>query len=130
LSPNIDPGRITVAASQAFQTSSRQLDPDDVFRALALVRDDQGQSGDHALSMRMRAVSVSMISEFGAGVTLISRLGLNSIQPEPQVFSCFLKVGQETLKSSTRRRMGTRPDGGAAGRAHMGALPTSKHHRP
>ena len=28
LSPNIDPGRITVPASEAFQTSSRQLDLD------------------------------------------------------------------------------------------------------
>ena len=71
LSPNTDPGRITVAASEAFQTSSRQLNLNDAFGTLALVRDDQGQSGDHALSMRMRAVSVSMISEFGAGVTLI-----------------------------------------------------------
>jgi hypothetical protein len=37
LSPNTDPGRITVAGSEVFQTSSRQLDLDDVLRALAVV---------------------------------------------------------------------------------------------
>src|ERR1700688_3059739 len=42
LSPNTDPGRFSVVASEACQTSSRQLNLDDAFGALALVRDDQG----------------------------------------------------------------------------------------
>jgi hypothetical protein len=40
LSPNTDPGRFSVVASEACQTSSRQLNLDDAFGALALVRDD------------------------------------------------------------------------------------------
>jgi len=42
LSPNTDLGRFSVVASEACQTSSRQLNFNDAFGTLALVRDDQG----------------------------------------------------------------------------------------
>jgi hypothetical protein len=41
-SPNTDPGRFSVVASEACQTSSRHLNLNDAFGTMALVRDNQG----------------------------------------------------------------------------------------